>query len=153
MLVDTRLVSVGMAISIYIGHLKIYHLMSWLALILYLWKMYPLQSRFASGLQRLISPTGMLYNENFNQVEYIKTKAMWNMVHTIGWGKIMMPWRRCNGDTETQMSYHPSSRHKLATHPGSIFGRCAGVVGAILWKPSLILSLGDYRATKGQLAT
>ncbi|RLM79699.1 protein DETOXIFICATION 46, chloroplastic-like [Panicum miliaceum] len=34
-----------------------------------------LMSRFASGLQRLISPMGMLYNENFNQVDYIKTKA------------------------------------------------------------------------------
>ncbi|KAL6848344.1 hypothetical protein ACP4OV_021638 [Aristida adscensionis] len=31
--------------------------------------------RFGSGLQRLISPRGVLYNENFNQVEYVKAKA------------------------------------------------------------------------------
>jgi hypothetical protein len=34
-----------------------------------------MQSRFGSALQRLISPMGVLYNENFNQVEYVKVKA------------------------------------------------------------------------------
>ncbi|XP_062224266.1 protein DETOXIFICATION 46, chloroplastic-like [Phragmites australis] len=41
----------------------------WWILVLFQW------SRFGSGLQRLVSPTGVLYNENFNQLEYVKAKA------------------------------------------------------------------------------
>ncbi|KAL5208242.1 hypothetical protein ABZP36_032677 [Zizania latifolia] len=41
----------------------------WWILVLFQW------SRFGSALQRLLSPTGMLYNENFNQREYVKVKA------------------------------------------------------------------------------
>ncbi|KAK3152013.1 hypothetical protein QOZ80_2BG0153220 [Eleusine coracana subsp. coracana] len=41
----------------------------WWILVLFQW------SRFGSALLRLISPTGMLYNKNFNQVEYIKANA------------------------------------------------------------------------------
>ncbi|XP_006648254.2 protein DETOXIFICATION 46, chloroplastic [Oryza brachyantha] len=44
----------------------------WWMLVLFQW------GRFGSALQRLLSPTGMLYNENFNQRdddEYVKVKA------------------------------------------------------------------------------
>jgi hypothetical protein len=77
MLVDTRLVSVGMVISIYwiSLHITANVLTSPNLVFLNNVSNCTLQSRFASGLQRLISPMGMLYNENFNQVDYIKTKA------------------------------------------------------------------------------
>uniref|UniRef100_A0A453N0B6 Uncharacterized protein n=1 Tax=Aegilops tauschii subsp. strangulata TaxID=200361 RepID=A0A453N0B6_AEGTS len=41
----------------------------WWVLVFFQW------SRFGSALQRLVSPTGMLYNKNFNQPEHIKVKA------------------------------------------------------------------------------
>uniref|UniRef100_A0A3B6NLB9 Protein DETOXIFICATION n=1 Tax=Triticum aestivum TaxID=4565 RepID=A0A3B6NLB9_WHEAT len=41
----------------------------WWVLVFFQW------SRFGSALQRLVSPTGMLYNENFNQPEHVKVKA------------------------------------------------------------------------------
>lgn len=41
----------------------------WWVLVFFQW------SRFGSALQRLVSPTGMLYNENFNQPEQVKMKA------------------------------------------------------------------------------
>ncbi|KAM0830965.1 hypothetical protein ACQ4PT_065864 [Festuca glaucescens] len=41
----------------------------WWILVFFQW------SRFGSGLQRLVSRNGMLYNENFNQPEYAKAKA------------------------------------------------------------------------------
>ncbi|CAN6242821.1 unnamed protein product [Urochloa humidicola] len=74
---DLRYLSQSMSVCFGIGTILLMVLRNkfgslpgcWWILVLFQW------SRFASGLQRLISPTGMLYNENFNQVERIKTKA------------------------------------------------------------------------------
>ncbi|KAG2648142.1 protein DETOXIFICATION 46, chloroplastic-like [Panicum virgatum] len=74
---DLRYLSQSMGVCFCIGTLLLMVLRNkfgslpgcWWILVLFQW------SRFASGLQRLISPTGMLYNENFNQADYIKTKA------------------------------------------------------------------------------
>ncbi|KQJ93010.2 protein DETOXIFICATION 46, chloroplastic [Brachypodium distachyon] len=41
----------------------------WWILVFFQW------SRFGSAVQRLVSPTGMLYNKNFNQPDYVKVEA------------------------------------------------------------------------------
>ncbi|XP_066329161.1 protein DETOXIFICATION 46, chloroplastic-like [Miscanthus floridulus] len=73
---DLRYLSQSMGVCFSIGTLLLMLLRNkgslpgcWWILVLFQW------SRFGSALLRLISPTVMLFNKNFNQAEYIEAKA------------------------------------------------------------------------------